>query len=69
MVGSGWDAYEDVLRQKLEPSGSAKQRFPLALHGLQLGLTIAASNWVEAGALLPVYLRNEVAKVSNKSLV
>ncbi len=68
-VGSGWDAYSEILRQKLDLSGYASARFPLALYGLQHGLTRDNSEWVEAGALLPVYLRNEVARVSKKSLV
>lgn len=68
-VGSGWDSYTELIAARLEVAGSASGRFPLAVHGLRHGLTLEPSEWVEAGALLPVYLRNEVAKVSNKSLV
>ena len=68
-LGSGWDAYQALLAERLEVTGSASGRFPQAADGLRHGLTLDRSNWVEAGALLPVYLRNEVAKVSNKSLV
>lgn len=68
-VGSGWDAYTDRLLQNLDVEQYLLERFPLAGYGLEIGLEMDRSNWVEAGALLPVYLRNDVAKVSNKSLV
>lgn len=65
--GSGWDMYTDVLQTQLNVSGYAADRFPLAEDSLRCGLRMARSEWVSAGDLLPVYLRNDVAKVSTKS--
>lgn len=65
-VGSGWDEYADVLGSQFAVSGYAPKCFPLARHGLELGLQIAKSKWVSAGELLPMYLRNDVAKASRK---
>jgi tRNA threonylcarbamoyladenosine biosynthesis protein TsaB len=66
-AGSGWDEYADVLGSQFAVSGYAPNCFPLARHGLECGLQLEKSEWVSAGDLLPVYLRNDVAKVSRKS--
>ena len=66
-TGSGWDAYADILQTRLNTSGFASNRFPLARHALNRAARIPQSNWVAAGELLPLYLRNDVAKVSTKS--
>ena len=66
-TGSGWDAYADILQARLNTSGFASNRFPLARHALDCTARIPQSNWVAAGELLPLYLRNDVAKVSTKS--
>ena len=68
-AGSGWDEYADVLGSQFDVSEYAPNCFPLARQGLELGLQMAKSKWVSAGELLPVYLRNDVAKVSRKSLL
>ena len=66
-VGSGWDSYAPQLRERLSVSGVSEGHFPQARHALECGLARDESDWVSAGALLPVYLRNDVAKVSKKS--
>ena len=66
VIGSGWDAYAEILPEMLDISGFTAARFPLAVDGLALALRQSQSNWVSAGALSPVYLRNDVAKVSKK---
>lgn len=66
-VGSGWDTYADVLQTRLQASVYAAGQFPMARDGLVCGLQKEVSEWVGAGELLPVYLRNDVAKVSQKS--
>jgi len=66
-TGSGWDTYAEVLKTRCDATGYAADRFPLAKDGLVCGLRLPASGWVSAGELLPVYLRNDVAKVSTKS--
>lgn len=66
-VGSGWDAYTQQLGAQLDISGYAAQRFPMAEDGLSLGLRRPVEEWVSAGELSPVYLRNDVAKVGKKA--
>jgi len=66
-TGSGWDTYTDVLQSQLDVCGYARDRFPLAGHALDCAAQMPESEWVRAGGLLPVYLRNDVAKVSAKS--
>jgi len=66
VVGSGWDAYTESLSDLLTVAAFSTERFPLASHGLALALNQPQSNWVSAGELRPVYLRNDVAKVSRK---
>lgn len=66
-VGSGWDAYGKQLQDQLTVSGFAEQRFPRARYALEGALARGESEWVSAGELLPVYLRNDVAKASKKS--
>jgi len=67
VLGSGWDSYAGQLSNELQISGHAGQQFPLARHGLSLGLQRPRTDWLEAGALTPVYLRNDVAKVGRKA--
>lgn len=64
--GSGWGAYRDLMQTRVTVAGCAPERYPLAADGLQLGLKLPRSQWVGAGELLPVYLRNDVAKVSSR---
>lgn len=66
-TGSGWDAYADILQARMHTSGYALERFPLARHALECAAHKPQSDWVAAGDLLPIYLRNDVAKVSTKS--
>jgi tRNA threonylcarbamoyladenosine biosynthesis protein TsaB len=66
-TGSGWDAYADILQARLNVSAYASNRFPLARHALKCAGRISRSDWVVAGELLPLYLRNDVARVSTKS--
>jgi len=66
-TGSGWDAYAEVLQRRVDASGYARDRFPLAQHALECAGRMPESDWVRSGSLLPVYLRNDVAKVSTKS--
>jgi len=66
-LGSGWDSYAGQLSSDLQVSGHADQQFPLAGHGLNLGLLRPRSDWQKAGALTPLYLRNDVAKVGKKA--
>ncbi len=65
-IGSGWDAYAESLPGIVDIGAYTAGRFPLAADGLTLALRQPQSNWVSAGELSPVYLRNEVAKVSQK---
>jgi tRNA threonylcarbamoyladenosine biosynthesis protein TsaB len=65
-TGSGWDAYANILQTRMDTSGYAPDRFPLARHALECATRKPRSDWVAAGDLLPVYLRNDVAKVSTK---
>lgn len=67
VLGSGWDSYAGQLSAALQVSGHADQQFPLARHGLKLSMQCPRSDWCEAGALTPLYLRNDVAKVSKKA--
>ncbi len=66
-TGSGWDAYANLLQDRLNVSGYASDCFPLAIHALECAGRIPQSDWVVAGELMPLYLRNDVAKVSTKS--
>lgn len=66
VVGSGWDTYADSLSDYLTIEAFTAQRFPLAAHGLALAVKEPESSWVSAGELRPVYLRDDVAKVSRK---
>lgn len=68
-TGSGWDSYAEQLQKQLTISSIANNRFPLARYGLDNALARDRSEWLSAGELLPVYLRNDVAKVSKKSLL
>ncbi len=66
VVGSGWDCYAESLSELLTVAAFSTERFPLAVDGLALALNQPQSDWVSAGELRPVYLRNDVAKVSRK---
>lgn len=66
VIGSGWDSYAEPLSDMLTIARVSAERFPLASDVLALGLNQPESTWVSAGSLMPVYLRNEVAKVSQK---
>jgi len=66
VIGSGWDAYTDVLPKILDIQATSTACFPLAQHGLALALMQPQTAWVAAGELSPVYLRNDVAQVSKK---
>lgn len=66
VVGSGWDTYADSLSDFLSVQAFTERRFPLASDGLMLALNQPESSWVSAGELSPVYLRNDIAKVSQK---
>ena len=66
VVGSGWDSYAESLSDLLTVAECSTGRFPLAVDGLALALSQPESDWVSAGELRPVYLRNDVAKVSRK---
>ncbi|MEE9447779.1 MAG: tRNA (adenosine(37)-N6)-threonylcarbamoyltransferase complex dimerization subunit type 1 TsaB [Arenicellales bacterium] len=68
-IGSGMDVYAKVIFEQCMLNKIIKQQFPLAQNALKLGLALPESDWVAAGDLLPVYLRNDVAKVSQKSLL
>jgi tRNA threonylcarbamoyladenosine biosynthesis protein TsaB len=65
-VGSGWDTYEEVLQEQFDKVAVSQGQFPLAKDTMALGLQRPESDWVDAGDLLPVYLRDDVAKVSLK---
>ena len=65
-VGSGVDEYVERLQKKLNISHYAKGCFPLAVDALAIGVKVPRDNWLPAGGLMPVYLRNDVAKVSKK---
>lgn len=67
-VGSGWDAYVAVLTPQLRPTKVIEERFPLAINGLRMGLELPKGKWLTASALTPLYLRNDVARVSTKPL-
>lgn len=66
VVGSGWDTYADSMSEFLTVKSFTAQCFPLAVHGLALAINESESSWVAAGELKPIYLRNDVAKVSLK---
>jgi tRNA threonylcarbamoyladenosine biosynthesis protein TsaB len=62
---SGWRAYPEVLRTRLEPFlGAVYPEFwPQALHMLELARPLwSAKQTVDADAVMPIYLRNNVAK-------
>jgi tRNA threonylcarbamoyladenosine biosynthesis protein TsaB len=64
-ASSGWRAYADVLRAKLASSvGPVYPEFwPQAWHMLELAQPLwSAKETVDADAVLPVYLRNNVAQ-------
>ena len=65
-VGSGWDAYADIISEQISVESYLRNRFPLAKDDLKLGLDVPRENWIPAVQLKPVYLRDQVAKVSKK---
>lgn len=64
-VGSGWDAYHNVLTEKLNPylQSWLPKRYIKARDIIKLALvTYQNGNMVDATEALPVYLREEVVK-------
>ena len=66
-VGNAWDVCRESLSRQVTVVEQAQCGFPLAKHALMLGLEAPSMDWQPAANLLPIYLRNDVAKVSNKS--
>jgi tRNA threonylcarbamoyladenosine biosynthesis protein TsaB len=68
-VGSGWDSYETILRDKYQGQldGVQLQTFPLARHMLAPALTMfEAGQTSSADSISPVYVRNKVALTSSE---
>jgi tRNA threonylcarbamoyladenosine biosynthesis protein TsaB len=65
-VGNAWDIYVKILSQQFMVNVQAKNNFPLARNCLLFGLQASSRTWTSPGELLPVYLRNQVAVISNK---
>ena len=64
VVGTGWTAYESVLRERLgcEPHFADGARYPQALHVAELAAREFRAGRAQAPELaLPVYLRDKVA--------
>ena len=64
-VGSGWDAYGQILSEKVgnKLKGYNARRYPSASNILKLAaIEFIAGNVLEAADALPVYLRNKVTR-------
>jgi tRNA threonylcarbamoyladenosine biosynthesis protein TsaB len=64
-ASSGWRAYPDVLQAKLGSfiGASYPEFWPQALHMLELAQPLwSAKETVDAAAVVPIYLRNNVAR-------
>ncbi len=69
-VGSGWDVYHQELTTALAGACSWQAKaFPSAREVVTLASHSSQENWLDAASLTPVYLRNQVAAISNKSLL
>lgn len=68
-VGSGWDSYEAILRDKYrgQLDKVQLQAFPLAQHMLTPALTMFEAGLMSsAESIAPVYVRNKVALTSSE---
>ncbi len=67
-LGSGIDAYTDEISSRCQQLEIVEKQFPLAQYAISIALEASKSEWQSAGELMPIYLRNDVAKVSQKAV-
>ena len=65
-VGSGWDVYAERLSEQIPLDTYVPDQYPMAINVLNIGLSASQEEWMPAAHLMPIYLRDKVAKISNK---